>query len=230
MALCLTTSLLRDGQMSTQMPQPVQSSGATCSVYDQPLYGPPSLPRQGTLLKPAGAFFRSSGEYTFMRMAACGHISGQSAHWVQMSASQIGISCAMLCFSHCEVALGKVPSTGSADTGSRSPLPSSIMAVIRWTKSGAARETTGRRCSAESARAGTFTSHSAASDWSTAAKLRLNTVSPRLPYVLRIEDLIFSMASSRGRMPEIAKKQACVTVLMRPARPASLATASASTT
>jgi len=47
---------------------------------------------------------------------------------------------------------------------------------------------------------------------------------------LRIASLIFAMASSRGRMPEIAKKQACVTVLMRPARPACWATASASTT
>ncbi len=42
--------------------------------------------------------------------------------------------------------------------------------------------------------------------------------------------LIFAIASSRGSTPEMAKKQACVTVLMRPASPASRATASASTT
>ena len=33
MALCLATDLLRVGQVSTQMPQPVQSSGATCRLY-----------------------------------------------------------------------------------------------------------------------------------------------------------------------------------------------------
>ena len=116
-----------------------------------------------------------------MRIAACGHTSGQIAHWVQMVSSQIGISCAMLRFSHCVVPVGKVPSTGSADTGSRSPLPSSIIAVTRCTKSGAARGTAGRRVSAESARPGSGTSRSAASDASTAAKLRFSTVSPRLP-------------------------------------------------
>ncbi len=42
--------------------------------------------------------------------------------------------------------------------------------------------------------------------------------------------MIFAIASSRGRMPEIAKKQVCITVLMRPASPACLATARASTT
>ena len=102
-------------------------------------------------------------------------------HCVQIFSSQIGISSAMLRFSHCVVPVGKVPSTGSADTGSRSPLPSSIIAVTRCTKSGACFGTIGRRDSSESARPGTCTSRSAASDASTAAKLRLSTVSPRLP-------------------------------------------------
>ena len=87
----------------------------------------------------------------------------------------------MLRFSHCAVAVGKVPSTGIAETGSRSPLPSSIMAVTRCTKSGALRGTGGRRVWGESARAGTGTSSRAASEASTAAKLRLSTLSPRLP-------------------------------------------------
>ena len=180
-ALCFTSVLLRVGQTSTQMPQPVQSSGATCRLYIRPSSAPPSLRDQGTALNPAGARFISSAVNTFMRIAACGHTSGQIAHWVQIVSSQIGISCAMLRFSHCAVPVGKLPSTGSAETGSRSPLPSSIMAVTRCTKSGAVRGTTGRRRSAESALPGSATSCSAASDASTAAKLRASTVSPRLP-------------------------------------------------
>ena len=140
-----------------------------------------SLRDQGTALNPAGARAISSGENTFMRMAACGHTSGQIAHCVQIVSSQIGISSAMLRFSHCVVPVGNVPSTGRADTGSRSPLPSIIIAVTRCTKSGAARGTTGLRVSSESASPGTFTSLIAASDASTAAKLRASTVSPRLP-------------------------------------------------
>ena len=89
-----------------------------------------------------------------MRIAACGHTSGQIAHCVQIVSSQIGISWAMLRFSHCVVPVGKVPSTGSADTGSRSPLPSSIIAVTRCTKSGAACGTTGRRVNARVGAAG----------------------------------------------------------------------------
>ncbi len=179
MALCLTTCLLRVGQTSTQTPQPVQSSGATWRLYIMP--SRLSLRLHGTALKVDGARFISSGENTFMRIAACGHTSEQIAHWVQSCASQIGISRAMLRFSHCVVPVGKVPSTGIADTGSRSPLPSSIIAVTRCTKSGAALGTMGRRDISESARAGTFTSAMAASEPSTAAKLRASTVSPRLP-------------------------------------------------
>jgi hypothetical protein len=43
----------------------------------------------------------------------------------------------MFRFSHLAVATGQVPSTGNALTGSRSPLPASITAVIFCTKSGA---------------------------------------------------------------------------------------------
>ena len=114
MALCLTIVLLRDGHTSTQMPQPVQSSGATCRLYRSPSSGPPSLRAHGTALNVAGARFISSGENTAMRIAACGQSSTQIAHWVQTSASQIGISSAMLRFSHCVVPVGNVPSTGSA--------------------------------------------------------------------------------------------------------------------
>ena len=40
-------------------------------------------------------------------------------------------------FSYCVVPVGKVPSTGSALTGSWSPSPAIMIAVTRWTKSGA---------------------------------------------------------------------------------------------
>ena len=51
----------------------------------------------------------------------------------------------MLRFSHLAVATGQVPSTGNALTGSRSPFPASITAVIFWTKSGARSDTSGGR-------------------------------------------------------------------------------------
>ncbi len=80
---------------------------------------------------------RAASGKTLVRMAACGQTSAQSPHWMQMSASQIGIESAMLRFSYWAVPVGNVPSTGMALTGSRSPLPSIIMAVTRLTKSGA---------------------------------------------------------------------------------------------
>ena len=46
----------------------------------------------------------------------------------------------MLRFSHCDVPVGQVPSTGNALTGSRSPWFASITAVTRVTKSGASSE------------------------------------------------------------------------------------------
>ncbi len=180
-ALCLTAVLLRDGQTSTQMPQPVQSSGATCRLYIRPASEGVSLRAYGTALNVAGARFIWSAGNAVMRIAACGQTSGQMPHCVQTASSQIGISWAMLRFSHCVVPVGNVPSTGSADTGRRSPLPSSIIAVTRCTKSGAAFATTGRRVNVASARPGTLTSAIAASEPSTAAKLRASTVSPRLP-------------------------------------------------
>ena len=44
------------------------------------------------------------------------------------------------------------------------------------------------------------------------------------PYVLSTAFLIAAIASSRGRMPEMAKKQVCMMVLMRRPMPASWAT------
>ena len=88
----------------------------------------------------------------------------------------------MLRFSYCAVPVGKVPSTGSALTGSRSPLPAIIIA-------GDALDEVGRvgghgRQPVPVAVAdldGDATSCSAASAPSTAAIVPLETTSPRLP-------------------------------------------------
>src|SRR5215470_11686595 len=70
-------------------------------------------------------------------MVACGQTKAHLLHWMQTFGSQIGTSSAMRRFSHFVVPTGQVPSTGKADTGSRSPLPAIITAVTRRTKSGA---------------------------------------------------------------------------------------------
>ncbi len=129
-------------------------------------------------MKVAGAFSASAGSKTFARMAACGQTRTHLLHWMQSEGSQTGISAAMLRFSHCVVAVGHVPSTGKAETGSRSPWPAMIMAVTRCTNSGAAAGTAGGRACGEVAASGTRTSKSPSSARSTAAKLRLRTSGP----------------------------------------------------
>ena len=69
MALCLTTSLLLAGQTSTQTPQPVQSSGATCIVKAK--LGR-SLSRQALDRIPRERRSGFPSGKDFMRMAACG--------------------------------------------------------------------------------------------------------------------------------------------------------------
>ena len=78
-------------------------------------------------------------------MAACGQASTHWLHWMQIRFSHTGTSAARLRFSHLLVPTGQVPSTGNALTGSRSPLPASIIAVTRCTKGGASRGTAGGR-------------------------------------------------------------------------------------
>src|SRR6266536_3513004 len=69
MALSRASDLLRAGQTSTQIPQPVQSSGATCSVYFDPFQ---SGCRASRDLNPGVAPSSSEGSYTLLRMTACG--------------------------------------------------------------------------------------------------------------------------------------------------------------
>ena len=94
-------------------------------------------------LKVGGALAASAGSKTFIRIAACGQTMTHLPHWMQVSGSQTGISSAMLRFSYCAVAVGKVPSTGIALTGRSSPRPPMISAVTFWTNSGANDGTTG---------------------------------------------------------------------------------------
>ena len=108
------------GQTSTQMPQPVQSSGATWMVYFMPCH---SLSRTSVDLNVAGAPSRCVESYTLMRMTACGQTMAHLPHWMQVFVSHTGISSAMLRFSHLAVPVGKVPSAGKALTGSMSPWP-----------------------------------------------------------------------------------------------------------
>src|ERR1019366_10749389 len=102
------------GQISTHSVHPVQSSGATCSVYSSLfMFFHFGL----ALLKVAGAFGSSALSYTLARITACGHTITHLPHWMQSCSSHTGIICAMLRFSHCAVPVGNVPPAGSALTG-----------------------------------------------------------------------------------------------------------------
>src|SRR5256885_14076252 len=108
------------GQMSTQTPHPVQSSGATWMVYFMPAH---SLSRASQDLNVLGALSSSLLSYTLIRITACGQTMAHLPHWMQIFESHAGISSARLRFSHFAVPVGKVPSHEKALTGSSSPLP-----------------------------------------------------------------------------------------------------------
>ncbi len=65
------------GQISTQIPHPVQSSGATWMVYFSPCH---SLSRAFVALKLAGAPFSHSSPYTLIRITACGQTIAHLPH------------------------------------------------------------------------------------------------------------------------------------------------------
>ena len=98
---------------------------------------------------------------------------------MQMGSSQIGICWAIARFSYLVVPVGKVPSTGSALTGSRSPSPAISRAVTCLTKSGALSGTSARMAERVADRP-SVTWPRRAMDWSMAAKLRSTTAWPRL--------------------------------------------------
>ena len=119
-------------------------------------------------LKVLGAFSSNLGSHTLVRMAACGQTSVHLLHWMHRSGYHTGISSAMLRFSQRAVAVGKVPSTGKALTGSWSPRPAMISAVTSCTNLGASLATMGGILSLLDATAGTLTSVRLATVWSTA--------------------------------------------------------------
>ena len=77
------------------------------------------------------------GSKTFIRIAACGQTRAHRPQSMQIDGSQNGSSSPIERFSHLAVSVGKVPSMGMAETGSRSPLPPIMIPVTRCTKSGA---------------------------------------------------------------------------------------------
>ena len=84
-------------------------------------------------------------------------------------------------FSHWVVPDGQVPSTGKAETGSRSPLPAIMIEVTFFTKSGACSETSGGRGWPVTFLPSSFTSCRWASVASTASKFFFTTSAPLRP-------------------------------------------------
>ena len=167
------------GHTSTHTPQPVQSSGATWIVIAVP---GDVLRAELLRLERRRARRRARpGSKTFIRIVACGQTMAHLPQSMQMSGSQIGISWAIARFSYLAVPVGNVPSTGSADTGSRSPSPAISSAVTRFTKSGASSGRRARAVAVAVTAAGTSTRWRAASEASMAAKLRSTIARPRLP-------------------------------------------------
>src|SRR5450631_4353801 len=120
MAFSRVSLLFLAGHTSTQMPQPVQSSGATWMVYFRPCH---SLSRASVDLNVEGAFISSLESYTLIRITECGQTMAHLPHWMQVLVSHAGISSARLRFSHLAVPVGNVPSEGNALTGISSPWP-----------------------------------------------------------------------------------------------------------
>src|SRR5665648_275705 len=77
------------GQVSTHRVQPVQSSGATCTVY---FISGNSLNLESMDLNVAGASLSRSPAYTLWRMTACGQTKTHLPHWMHRSGSQTGMS------------------------------------------------------------------------------------------------------------------------------------------
>jgi hypothetical protein len=82
-----------------------------------------SLLLAGTCLKVSGASATASAGKARARIAECGQTNTHLPHWVHRSSIPLGISSAMLRFSNLAVPVGKLPSTGIADTGRRLPSP-----------------------------------------------------------------------------------------------------------
>src|SRR6202022_2280114 len=154
-AFLLGSLLLFAGQTSTQRVHPLQSFGEVCSTYRKRSR---SFQRATEDLNVSGADANNSGSHSFERITACGHTRTHLPHWMHNSCSHTGISCARFRFSHLEVPVGYVPSSGRALTGRSSPAPA-IMGASTWrTNWGASSATTARRSNSLDTASGTLTS------------------------------------------------------------------------
>ncbi len=97
-----------------------------------------------------------------MRIAAWGQMMEHWPHWMQTDGSHWGMNAATLRFSHCVVAVGHVPSTGSSETLSESPFCAIIFAETFLTNSGASAGTAAGILSLPAGAAGYLTSSIAA--------------------------------------------------------------------
>ncbi len=156
-------------------------------------------------------------------MTAWGHTKEQVPHWMHSSSSQIGTLSATLRRSQRVVAEGKVPSTGILETGRESPSPTMMVAMTSFMNSGDSAGTVGGISRVE-VTPGVGISCRSARVSSTALKFIWTISSPFLPEGFLMECLIFAMASSLGRTPEMAKKHGCMMVLTREPMPVRSAT------
>src|SRR5512135_3029091 len=83
-ARCFTSVFDFAGHASTHSAQPVQSSGATCSVY---FWLANVFHFASADLKPSGAFASAAPSYTLARITACGHTSTHLPHWMHSFSS-----------------------------------------------------------------------------------------------------------------------------------------------
>ena len=108
------------GQVSTQTPQPRQSSTKTCIRN----LSPSSFFTGGlasTVTKLSGAFARAAGWISLARIAACGQAITHWLHWMHLAESHCGTFGATPRFSKRAVPVGMEPSKLIADTGTLSP-------------------------------------------------------------------------------------------------------------
>ena len=151
-----------------------------------------------------------------MRIVACGQTIAHRPQSMQMSGSQIGISWAIERFSYLAVPVGNVPSTGSAETGSRSPSPAISSAVTRLTKSGAS---SGMACSTPGGGRHRRRDVDAVQGGERRVDRREVALddrpTPRCRRSFSTDALMWPIASSAGSTPARAKKHGCMTVLMR---------------
>ena len=220
----MTRAFSLAGQMSAQLPQPMQSSVFTWMRKPRPLS---SLPRAGMVSKPLGAALASVSSSRAGRMAACGQTTAHWLHWMQFSLSHCGTLMATPRFSYWLVATGKEPSGLKELTGRLSPFWARMGRMTFCTKAGTLSDLPDLSLAVAQA-AGTLISTRLARVWSTPSTFILTILSPFLPYSFLMESFKSEMALSMGRTLASLKKAVCMIMLMRLPRPTAAAIFTAS--